>query len=328
VPSGSVTGRAEAAVGDSGIFASPVVPRDVRPVVAHADAESVAVALAYSEHQDLARPDYHKIPTERRQFCGRSFYVRPVVAMPDTLVVRPDNSSAWMWGGAWVMPVCDDTRLVRTTVFLVDVAPGLRVIQGPGPRDVPTLVPDSGTFPHIGDTGPWQKLDDLERGIAMTPETAVAVATSLLATTTTHARVAEVPKAFTAILALDRGVIMRIQPSSLTGSQSVFAQAPECPRWRLTLDRTVTLRGNASGRIVRTQTVYVIRGPTGCGGDPRLQIPRPAQPPTVPVHYIVWQHRKPPMPGTRYAGPPPIGLRIAILDVLEPIWFEDARVEP
>src|SRR5438309_9764483 len=78
-------------------------------------------------------------------------------------------------------------------------------------------------------------------------------------TWSTGARVAEVPEAFPTMLALDHGVIVRDQPSTLNASQGVFAQAEECPRWRLTLDRPVTLRGKASGRIVRTETLYVAR---------------------------------------------------------------------
>ena len=61
-----------------------------------------------------------------------------------------------------------------------------------------------------------------------------------------------------------------------------MAQSPVCPRWRLVLDRPVALRGVASGQTVRTTTVYVARGKTGCGGAATLQIPRPVQPATLP----------------------------------------------
>jgi hypothetical protein len=44
---GSVTGRAAAALDDSGLFTSPVLPRGVRPVIPTADAESAGVAMGY-----------------------------------------------------------------------------------------------------------------------------------------------------------------------------------------------------------------------------------------------------------------------------------------
>ena len=126
------------------------------------------------------------------------------------------------------------------------------------------------------------------------------------------------------IVALDHGVVMRAPPSSLTSQNSIWAEAAECVRWRLTLDRPVTLRGNASGQIVRTRMVYVTRAPTGCGGEPRLQIPKAGQPATAPLHYTVVDQ---PMPGSRFAGMPRIDIRVTTLQVLEPIWFEDARLE-
>ena len=162
--------------------------------------------------QDRSVPYYHEIPTERRRFCGRSYYVRPVVAMPDTIVVRANSGNDWMmWAPTWVVPICDNTGLVRTSVELTDVRPGLRVIQGPGPRDVPELVPDSGTFPHIGQ---WRasQIGDWESGIGMTPETAVAVAAALLRKT--GARVSEVPEAFTMV--------------RLLGAQPPVVRSPPC----------------------------------------------------------------------------------------------------
>jgi len=318
VPRGSVTGRAAAAVGDSGIFASPVLPLGVGPVIPHADAESAAVAMGYWRTpavQDLTVPYYHEIPTERRRFCGRSYFVRPVVAMPDTVVVRSNSGNDWMmWAATWVMPICDEKGRVRTSVHLADVTPGLRVIQGPGSRDVPELVPDSGTFPHIGQ---WRasEIGDWERGIGMTPETAVAVATALLGKT--GARIAEVPEAFT--------IVRLLEPTPpLVRSPQVVADLAICPRWRLTLDRPVSLRGTVSGHVVRTQTVYVTRGAGGCRGAPLLQVPTPTQPATVPLMYNA---SRPPL-ASRHVGPQAAEFRWTELRALEPLWFEEARLSP
>jgi hypothetical protein len=319
VPKGSVIGRAAAAVGDSGVFASPVLPRGVRPLIPRADAESAAVAMGYwavPSVQDGSVPYYHVIPTERRRFCGRSYYVRPVVAMPDTIVVRSNSGNDWMmWAPTWVVPICDDKGVVRTSVELTDVPPGLRVIQGPGPRDVPELVPDSGTFPHIGQ---WRagQIGDWESGIGMTPETAVAVGAALLRQT--GARVSEVPEAFTIVRLLDS------QPP-VVRSPRVFADLAICPRWRLTLDRAVPLRRVTSGEVVRAQIVYVTRSESGCRGAPLLQVPTPTQPATVPFMYDA---SRPAPAGSRYLGPHAAEWRWTELRVLEPLWFEEARVEP
>jgi hypothetical protein len=317
VPRGSVIGRAAAAVGDSGVFASPVLPRGVSPVIPPADAESAAVAMGYwaaPSVQDRSVPYYHVIPTERRRFCGRSYYVRPVVAMPDTTVVRSNTGNDWMmWAPTWVVPICDNNGVVRTSVHLADVPVGLRVIQGPRPRDVPELVPDSGTFPHIGQ---WRtsQIGDWESGIGMRPERAVAVAAALLRNT--GARVSEVPEAFTIVRLLDP------QPPAVR-SRRVFADLAICPRWRLTLDRTVPLRGAVSGQAVRAQTVYVTRSRGGCRGAPLLQIPTPTQPTTVPFMYDA---SRPQPAGSRYVGPHIAAWRWTELRVLEPLWFEEARL--
>src|SRR5262245_15437147 len=288
VPRESVTGRAAVAAGDSGIFASPVLPPGVGPVIPHADAESAAVAMGYwsaPSVQDRTVTYYHEIPTEPRVFCGRSYFVRPVVAMPDTAVVRSNSGNDWMmWAATWVMPICDDKGLVRTSVHLADVTPGLRVIQGSGARDVPELVPDSGTFPHIGQ---WRasEIGDWERGIGITPESAVAVAAAALFAKT-GARIAEVPEAFTIVRLLEAA-------PPLVPFPRIVAALAICPRWRLTLDRPVPLRGATSGQVVRTQRVYVTRGAGGCRGAPLLQVPTPKQPATVPFMYN--------------AGRPPLG---------------------
>ena len=321
-----VTMRAASSAGDSGVFASPVMPRGARPTIPHADAESAAVAMGYWEapsFQDRTVPYYKERPTERRHFCGRSYYVRPVIAMPDTNVVRTNSGNDWgMWAPTWVMPICDDAELVRTSVMLSDLPSALRVILGDQVGDVPELVPAPRTFPRIY-FWRWQYFPDWERGIGMTPETAVAVAVAWLRGT--GARVAEVPEAFTIIIAPD--VTDRLAHSHST---QTFGITPNCPRWRLTLDRPVTLRGAVSGQIVHTRTVYVTRGDSGCRGAPVLEIPKPSQPTTVPFEYPVVS----PLPhdsGTppqiaRATRPPDPKYRWTMLHVIEPIWFEAARL--
>ena len=324
IPSASVTGSAALAAGDSGVFASPILPSTVRARLPHADAESAAVAIGYWEVpsvQDVSVPYYKERPLERRHFCGRSYYVRPVVAMPDTNVISSNVGNDWgMWAPTWVMPICDDAERVRTTVLLSDVTLGLRVIQGDGPGDAPELVPTPGTFPHIGY---WHSryFPDSERGIGMTPETAIAVAAARLIGT--GARVAEVPEAFTIIMPPNEG-------ARSADSRRTFARTAICPRWRLTLDRPVALRGTQSGQVVRTRTLYVARGALGCEGAPVLQIPKPSQPTTVAFSYSIRpvqprdsvpssvKHRPPKFPDTQF--------RWTTLRVSEPIWFEDARV--
>lgn len=316
VPRGSVTGRAAAAVGDSGIFASPVQPRGVRPVIPHADAESAAVAMAYMaapSFQDPSVPYPHSIPTEQRRFCGRSYYVRPVVAMPDTTIVRSMSGNDWMtWSPTWVMPICDDEGIVRGSVHFTDLPPRLRVRQGPGPRDVPELVPDSGTIPHIGEW-PLMFMRDWERGIGMTPETAVAAAIALLGKTA--ARVAEVPEAFMIVKVVDPSPPMIRMPR-------IVGHLAMCPRWRLTVDRPVTMRGIGSRQLVRTRTVYVTRKQDGCLGAPIVEIAMPVQATTVPFMYAVM-----PQLGTRVPRPYDLELRWTTLRVVEPLLFEEARLE-
>jgi hypothetical protein len=319
VPGGSVTGRAAEAVGDSGIFASPVLPAGVRPVIPHADAESAAVAMGYWEApsvQDRTVPYYHEIPTERRHFCGRSYYVRPVVAMPDTTVVQTHTGNDWMmWAPTWVIPICDDAGSVRSSVHFTDLPTGLHVIQGPGAHDVPELAPDSASFPHLGEW-PAKFMRDWEHGIGMTPERAVSVAAARLGRT--GARVTEVPEAFTMVRRLPP------QPPGMPSAR-IVADLAICPRWRLTLDRPVTLRGTTSGQVVRTEVVYVSRRTDGCHGDPVLQIPLPTQPATIPFVYYI-SHRPP--PGTRIVAPPPPDDHWTTLRVVEPLWFEEARLRP
>src|SRR5690242_20050880 len=69
VPRAFVAGLAAAAVGDSGVFATPILPRGAHPTIPHADAESAAVAAGYREApsvQDVtALPEYKEIPLER-----------------------------------------------------------------------------------------------------------------------------------------------------------------------------------------------------------------------------------------------------------------------
>lgn len=311
-----MTGLAAAAIDDSGMFASPVLPRNVTPVVPPADAESAAVALGYlaaPSYQDRTVSYYHMIPTERRHFCGRAYYVRPVMEMPDTTVVLSNVGNDWtMWAATWVMPVCDDEGIVRTSVMLTDVPPGMRVIQGPGLHDVPELVPDSGTFPHLTQV-PSKKLMDSDRGIGMTPETAVAVVVRSLGKS--GARITDVPDAFAMVR------LLAPQPP-YSQSPRIFGDEAICPRWRITLDRPATFRGATSGRVVHTRTVYVTRSTSGCRGAPVLQIPTQRQPTTVPFMYHV---SPPPAPGRRFTVPRAVDFRWMTLRVLEPIRFEQAR---
>lgn len=156
IPRAFVTGRAAASSGDSGVFATPVLPRKARLTIPHADAESAAVALGYWDApgvQDLtALPDYEEIPLERRHFCGRTYYVQPIVSMPDTNVIRHNSENVWgMWAPTWVVPICDERERVRTTVTLSDVPLGTaRVIQGERSGDIPRLITTPTSFPHMG----------------------------------------------------------------------------------------------------------------------------------------------------------------------------------
>ena len=318
VPRTSVTGRAAAAVGDTGVFASPVLPNGVRPVIPPADAESAAVAMGYWESPvDAARfaRTAHNVPTERRRFCGRSFYVRPIVAMPDTTIVRSMTANDWMmWAPTWVMPICDEDGHVHSSVYLADLPMGARVVAGPEPLHALEL-DHTGPFPHIGFI-PSSQMGGWESGIGMPPEAAVTEVTSLLQKTGAH--VAEVPEAFAIARLLDPS------PPEIR-SPRIFGGSATCPRWRLTLDRPVSLRGAVSGQIVKTRTVYVTRREDGCRGTPQVQIPKPAQPDTVPFMWIV----NPTLPpGSRITSPPPPDLRWMMLRVLEPLWFEEARLEP
>jgi hypothetical protein len=345
VPRGAATGRAAAALGDSGAFAPRALgapPPGVRPVIARADAESAAVAFAY--HFGPSAPvvrggRYEERPTERRRVCGRAYYVRPVVAVPAAVAAAAVDADLTMaWGPTWVVPVCDDGGFARTTVLLTDAPTRLRVVLGDRPDDVPELVYPTDRSARIGSVpGPLSL--DWERGVALTPEAAVAVATTAIAGA--GARVAEVPEAFALVIPPDRLPQPPIVPQSMP-------QTPACPRWRLTLDRPVTLRGAGSGQRVRTRTVYVARGDFGCSGAATLQIPRPDQPTTLPFLYdaralapaatsapapsfVAPAFPTPappppaPAPGTHRATPPPVEDRWTALRVTEPVWFEEAR---
>ncbi|MFN2563495.1 MAG: hypothetical protein ABR499_00620 [Gemmatimonadaceae bacterium] len=327
VRSKMVTGRAAAAAGDSGAFAMPGPPPGVRPVVPRADAESAAVALGYRyapSYRVLGAGHYEERPAERRSVCGRSYYVRSVVALPPDSVTASSvtNDIVATWGPAWVVPVCDDAGFARTTAIVADAPTRLRVLLGDQPGDVPVLVYPRDSYGHVG-RGDFPHSRDWERGIALSPETAVAVAVARLAGT--GARVTEVPEAF-------KVVVRSLTPPKHSTEQQSAIQPHSCPRWRLTLDRAVTLRGTASDQIVRTRTVYVARGDNGCAGAPALQIPRPVQPGTLPFMYGV-------LPGLRrdFVLPPAdvrpakvagAEIRWTALRVTEPIWFEGARLAP
>jgi hypothetical protein len=323
VPRWSVTGRAAAALGDSGIFASPLLPLGVQPVLAHADAESAAVAMAYwfaPSYQVAGVPYYQEHPTERRHICGRSYYVRPVMVIPDSVNVTSTGSDVVnLWGATWVMPVCDDAGRARTTVLLADEPTRLHVIQGGEPGDVPELVHPPGNMGRISgaDAGRFR---DWEQGISLTPETAVIFATTQLA----GARVAEIPDAFMVAMSVGR-------PRSRERTPGAFLQGHACARWRLVLDRSVRLRSVPSGHVASSRVVYVVRGERGCSGALMLQIPKPAQPTTVPFSYLFRPPELrnvviPPHNGHPGTFPPP-EIRWAAWRVTEPLWFEEARLD-
>ena len=325
VPRESVVGRAAEAVGSGGTFRMSVPPPGVRPVMLRADAESAAVAMAYLQapsRQDPTVPYYRERPTESRHLCGRSYYVRPVVALPDSLVVRSAVTTNFvtMWGPAWVVPACDAAGYPRTTTLVADAPTDLRVVLGDHPDDVPELVFPRHEYAHIGSLDPWW-FRHWEHGVALSPETAVTVAATALATT--GARVAEVPEAF--MVVIPPNVVRR--PGAIP---QTVTQPQACPRWRLTLDRTVALRGVTSSRTVRTRTVYVARGDVGCDGAPTLQIPRPEQPTTLPFMYGVrpgWSRDTVLAPvNGRSVRPPDPEMRWLGLRVTEPVWFEGARI--
>ncbi|MEO7858248.1 MAG: hypothetical protein ABIU76_14725, partial [Gemmatimonadaceae bacterium] len=332
VPRAVVTGPAAAAIGDSGIFSLPSAPAGVRPIIARADAESAAVAFAYGweapsrwvmpEKTNLphVRPAHVEIrPTERRHICDRSYYVRPVVALPDTLVVQSVTSSVIsIWGPAWVVPVCDDAGTARATVLITDAPMALQVVLGHQPGSVPELVFPPGTFPHIGMVNPGQ-YGDHDRGVTLSPERAVTVATTQLAAS--GARVVEVPEAFAIVLST---------PGPSPGTTQASPQGRGCPRWRLVLDREVTLRGLMSGQLVHTRTVYVSRDKGGCGGAVALEVPRAEQPTTLPFSYGVQSSASDSTVRTRdgrSAAAPMVEFRWTALRVTAPIWYEGARLE-
>lgn len=138
----------------------------------------------------------------------------------------------------------------------------------------------------------------------------------------TGARVAEVPEAFTIVIPPDA-------VPTMAAVRHTAVQAQACLRWRLRLDRPVTLRGVTSHRVLRTRTIYVARGNLGCDGAPTLQIPRPEQPATLPFMYGVrpgWPRDTVLAPvNGRPVRPPDPEMRSVALRVTKPVWFEEAR---
>jgi hypothetical protein len=305
-----VTGRAAIALGDSGAFAMHSAPPGISPRLALADAESAAVAYAYRlgpTHQVVRAREVVERPSERRHVCGRAYYVRPVVALPDSIArQRVSADLVLSFGASWVLPVCNDVGTARATIIVADAPTDLRVSLGDRPEDVPELVfPGPGHPPHIGFFFP-DKFPTWERGVGLTPEAAVLVATEQL--TPSGARVAEVPDAFAVVPSLSG-----LPHDSLFQS---MIQPQSSARWRLTLDRPVRLRGVSSGQVVTTRTVYVARGTSGTDEVVSVQIPRPAQPHTILFHYIVPTGIH--VPGAEN--------RLTAIRVIEPLWFEPARL--
>lgn len=299
-----VTGRALIALGDSGAFAMHDPPLGIHPKLHLADAESAAVAIAYwvgPKHEIVRGSQVVERPTERRHVCGRAYYVRPVLDVPDS-IAPAGVDVALSFGPAWVIPVCNDGEIVRATSIVADAPTELRVTLGDHPGDVPELeFPANRWEPaHFGF---WlaEQFPNWERGVGLAPETAVAVATTTLASS--GARVTEMPEAFAIVPTLHD-----LPQDSLFQSQ---IQPQEIARWRLTLDRTLTLRGLSSGQVVRTRTVYVAPTFGVHGPVMTMQIARPAQPRAIRFDYVV-----------RFGQ----GLHQVMIPVLEPIWFESARL--
>ena len=320
-----IVGRAAKALDDSGHFVLPAEPEGIHPALARADAESAAVAQGYwfAPTRQVSRPhEMVEQPTEGRHVCSRSYYVRPVVALPPDSVSASSVTGDFVLraGPVWVTPVCDDAGVVRSTTLIADAPTRLRVILGDQTGDVPELVyahDGADRIVTINAKDSWRRM---ERGIGLMPETAVAVAAATLAGTS--ARVSEVPDAFQVVLPPDRWSHRMPVYQSNTQGQA-------CMRWRLVLDRPVTLHGVASGQVLRTGTVWVARGDNGCAGAPTLQIPRSVQPTTLPFGYGV----RPGFPRDTVLAPrngrpvafPPPQLRSVALHVTEPVWFEEAR---
>jgi hypothetical protein len=320
-----VTGRAGTALSHSGTFAPSGAPASVHAVIPRVDAESAAVAMGYWEapsYPVVRNGEHLEKPLERRHVCWRSYYVRPVVALPADSIIASDVTSDFVgtWGAAWVVPICDDAGVARTTVLLADAPTRLRVLLGDQPGDVPRLArPTDG--PARINFWPTKLFPELDRGVGIMPESAVTTAVAGLAGT--GARVAEVPEAFTMVIRPRRS------PNGTIADQSM-PQAPMCARWRLTLDRPVELRGIASGQVTRTATVYVARTGAGCSGAASLEIPLAVQPSTLPFWYGVrpgWPRDTVlrPVEGRPMKLPDP-QMRSIRLRVTEPVWFEEARL--
>ena len=319
-----VSGRAAAALGDSGVFAMHGAPPGILPKLPLADAESAAVADAYRfapTHWITRGREILERPSERRHVCGRAFYMRPVISVPDSLSAqRITTDLTLLWGPVWIVPVCNDAGIAETTVAIADAPTELRVTLGDQPEDVPELnFPRDLLRAHIVWTDPTRSID-WDRGIALSPETAGAVASATLKGT--GARVNDVPEAFHVVLSSRDGE----SPDSIFQSAT---QPPACLRWRLTLDRPVLLRGRASGQIARTNTVYVARGPWGCDRTATMQIPRPLQPRTIHFLYDLWRHKvgsKDPRPEHGGNLSSLFKMRSTIVPVREPLWFEPAEL--
>ena len=138
-----VSGRAAAALGDSGVFAMHGAPPGILPKLPLADAESAAVADAYRvapTHWIRRGKEILERPSERRHVCGRAFYMRPVISVPDSLSKqRITTDLALLWGPVWIVPVCNDAGIAETTAAVADAPTELRVTLGDQPEDVPEL---------------------------------------------------------------------------------------------------------------------------------------------------------------------------------------------
>jgi hypothetical protein len=124
---------------------------------------------------------------------------------------------------------------------------------------------------------------------------------------------------------------MVVPPNALKrapGDSQAIVPNAQCSRWRLTLDRPLTLRGLVTHQVVRTSTVYVARGESGCQGNPVLEVPKASQPTTLSLMYMI------PHPGSNSLPPrhPRRPTELSGFDpawttvrVVQPIWFEPTR---
>lgn len=259
VPRGSVTGQAAAAVGDSGIFAPPTLPRAAPGRSCHSQNTSASVPRAHRGTMVFRdrRLGYPTVPYEPGIRRDRAPRMRTrVLSSPNAgdagcerredHEYEPSDNVAAAVGNSRMRRFGPRARLG----LLAGRPTRGAGHPGPGPTDVPELEADLETAPHIGRDARFSSAD-WERGIKPTPETAVATVAAVLGPT--GARVAEVPAAFAGGEKFGPEDVFEHPGPKRTLFIQLVAQ-PLSRRWRLTLDRAVTLHGTASRQVVRTRT--------------------------------------------------------------------------